>query len=407
MSESSASNSQRGRNQCSFANPGPPLIEGPEGICYDFNYGCRVQVPVSGWIVRMTNLDTHHLLFSDTVEANEIVTSMRKYFIRFHLEVFDGQRLVFSHKFDARNKKVVVRKTDLSLGDALAWVPIFDAFREQHRCELHVSVDTHLQPLFREGYPHLNIATAEELENLTDVYATYYIGFMKPYVERDHQPTDPRVSSMQDAVAYQLGVPCQERRAHVVVQDKARVIAEPYVCIATQSTSQCKYWNNPDGWPVLIEHLKSRGYRVLCIDQHRQYGLPGRLNRMPEGAEDFTGNRPLQERASLLAHADFFVGLGSGLSWLAWAIGIPVVMISGFSHPSMEFQTPYRVINFHACNSCMNDTAISFGTGDFNWCPRRVGKPQPFQCTAVITPEFVMRVVDNLIRDHALDRRAA
>ena len=77
-------------------------------------------------------------------------------------------------------------------------------------------------------------------------------------------------------------------------------------------------------------------------------------------------------------------------------------MISGFSHPSTEFRTPYRVINFHACNSCFNDTTIEFDTHDFTWCPRRVDKPQPFQCTAVITPEFVMRVVDKLIAERGL-----
>ena len=25
-------------------------------------------------------------------------------------------------------------------------------------------------------------------------------------------------------------------------------IPDPYVGIAVQSTTQCKYWNNPDGW---------------------------------------------------------------------------------------------------------------------------------------------------------------
>jgi autotransporter strand-loop-strand O-heptosyltransferase len=402
MSDSSASSTLRGRNESSFANPGPPLLEGPEGIRYDFNYGCRVQVPVSGWRVRMSNIDTFNLLFDEIVEANEIVTSMRKYFIRFHLEVFDGARLVFSHKFDATNKKVVVRKAALALGDSLAWIPVIDAFREQENCQLYMPLAPHLQPLYRDGYPLLNIATEAELDARTDIYATYYIGQMKPYTERDHQPTDPRVSNMQDAMAYMLGVPCEERRPNIVLEDDTRVIAEPYVCIATQATAQCKYWNNPNGWPVLIDYLKSRGYRVLCIDRDKQYGTGQHMNRMPEGAEDFTGNRPLQERASLLKHADFFVGLGSGLSWLAWAVGVPVVMISGFSHPSTEFHTPYRVINFHACNSCFNDCAETFERQNFAWCPRRVGKPQQFQCTAVITPEFVMRIVDNLIRDHAL-----
>jgi autotransporter strand-loop-strand O-heptosyltransferase len=261
----------------------------------------------------------------------------------------------------------------------------------------------HLQPLFREGYPHLHIETEAELNGQADTfYATYYIGLLKPFSERDHQPTDPRVSNMQDMIAYLLGVPCEERRPNVVIADKTRSIKERYVCIATQSTAQCKYWNNPRGWPTLIAHLKALGYRVLCIDKEKSYGNAEYTNTMPEGAEDFTGNRPLQERLSLLLHADFFIGLGSGLSWLAWAAGTPVVMISGFSHPSTEFRTPYRVINFHGCNSCFNDTTAEFEASVFAWCPRRSDPAQRFQCTAIITPEFVMRVVDNLIADRKL-----
>ncbi|KLU22698.1 hypothetical protein EOS_28590 [Caballeronia mineralivorans PML1(12)] len=95
-------------------------------------------------------------------------------------------------------------------------------------------------------------------------------------------------------------------------------------------------------------------------------------------------------------------GLGSGLSWLAWAVGTPVVMISGFSHPSTEFSTPYRVVNFHGCNSCFNDMTTGFDPQNFAWCPRRFDRAQPFQCTAIITPEFVMRVVDKLMAERGL-----
>ena len=35
-------------------------------------------------------------------------------------------------------------------------------------------------------------------------------------------------------------------------------------------------------------------------------------------AQDFTGDRPLQERIDLIKDADMFLGLSSGLSWLAW-----------------------------------------------------------------------------------------
>lgn len=402
MSETSTISRQRGRTETEFARPGELSMQGPEGIRFDFNYGCRVQVPVDGWRVRMLDMDTFNLLFDERVEANTIVASVRKYFVRFLIEVFDGDRLVFSHAFNAANRKVALRMMPLALGDSLAWMPVIDAFREQHGCDLHMPLSAHLVPLFQEGYPQLHFTAAAVLDEASDIYATYFIGLLKPFSERDHQPTDPRVSNMQDMIAYLLGVPCEERRPNIVVADKTRPIAERYVCIATQSTAQCKYWNNPRGWPTLIDYLKSLGYRVLCIDQHKVFGTTGYWNRMPEGAEDFTGNRPLQERANLLKHADFFVGLGSGLSWLAWGVGVPVVMISGFSHPATEFRNPYRVINFHACNSCFNDMTTEFDAGNFGWCPRRVDKPQPFQCTQLITPEFVMRIVDNLIRDHAL-----
>jgi autotransporter strand-loop-strand O-heptosyltransferase len=402
MSESVRIGTQRGLTESSFTQPGSPTLCGPEGIRFDFNYGCRVQVPIDGWRVRMTDIDTHNVVFDETLEAGEIVASRRKYFVRTRLQVFDGARLVFEHAFDAAGQPVLVRLASAALGDSLAWMPVIDAFREQHRCDLHVVLPDHLQPLFGEGYPALKLISDRAPHASAAAgrrfYATYHIGLFSPYGERDHQPTDPRVSSMQDAAAYMLGVPPGERRPRLVVADTARRIAQPYVCIATQATAQCKYWNNPRGWPTLIAHLKRLGFRVLCIDRDRAYGLPGALNPMPAGAEDFTGERPLQERASLLAHAAFFVGLGSGLSWLAWAVGTPVVMISGFSHPKTEFHTPWRVINFHACNSCFNDTAHEFDPDDFDWCPRRAGSGAPrFQCTSAISPEFVIRAVDELI----------
>ncbi|QBQ99018.1 autotransporter strand-loop-strand O-heptosyltransferase [Paraburkholderia pallida] len=396
------SDTQRGSYAASFARVDAPCLEGPEGIRYDFNYGCRVQVPAAGWRVRMVDLDTQNLVFDAALAAGEIVASRRKYFVRFLLEVFDGPRRVFSHAFDAAEKHVWMTIGSGALGDAIAWVPAIEAYRQRHGCSVTVQMRPWLHELFEAGYPALRFVSEmpEASGTLDDdgkpIYATYRVGCFSPYADRDHQPTDPRVSSLQDFASWLLGVPAVERRTNIVVADRSRIVAQPYVCIAAQASTQCKYWNNPDGWHRLVAHLKARGYRVLCIDRDREYGLPGALNTMPEGAEDFTGARPLQERASLLAHADFFVGLGSGLSWLAWAVGVPVVLISGFSHPKAEFHTPWRVINFHGCNSCYNDTSVEFDS-DFGWCPRHAGDALRYQCTTVITAGQVIGVVDELI----------
>ena len=68
-------------------------------------------------------------------------------------------------------------------------------------------------------------------------------------------------------------------------------------------------------------------------------------------------------------------------------------MISGFTHPTNEFETPYRVINYHACNSCWNDVRVRFDHKDFLWCPRHAGTPRQFECTRLITAEAVKATI--------------
>jgi hypothetical protein len=103
--------------------------------------------------------------------------------------------------------------------------------------------------------------------------------------------------------------------------------------------------------------------------------------------------RDLVERVRWLKHAEFFVGLSSGLSWLARASGTPVVMISGFTHPTNEFDTPYRVINYHTCNGCWNDVRHRFDHKDFLWCPRHKDTPRHFECTRLIISEQVKSTI--------------
>ncbi len=69
--------------------------------------------------------------------------------------------------------------------------------------------------------------------------------------------------------------------------------------------------------------LKDVGYRVICIDQKASHGTGLVWNHIPNGCEDETGDRSLNERARWLKHAEFFIGLSSGLSWLAWGGALP------------------------------------------------------------------------------------
>jgi len=384
---------------------GVPTRQGPTGVRFDFNYGARVKVDGPGWRVKLIDREAGHVLYDAAVE-DALVTSTKRYYVNFRIEVRHQEQLVFEHDFDLRGQNVYFRLPVGTLGDILAWFPYVEAFRLQHRCKVYLSMNPAIWSLFKDAYPELQFVQPEdEAARRSEFYASYYLGIFFPATDRTHQPTDFRVSGLQKTIPHLLGLQPIERRAQIVVEDQARPIAEPYVCIASQASTQCKYWNHPTGWFDVVHYLKEQGYRVLCIDQKHAHGTGNNWNLIPYGAENFTGDLPLQQRANLLQHADFFVGLSSGLSWLAWTLEKPVVMVSGFTHPANEFFTPYRVIDYHACNSCWNDTNIEFDHHDFMWCPRHAGTERQFECTRLITPKQVITAIDRLMQDHHLDPR--
>jgi len=382
-------------------DPGPLTCKTDiTGLEFDFNYGLRVKVPEGDWRVKFTDRDAGVTLY-DARASNVFVTSTKKYYINFGLEIYNRHKLVFSHDFDLKGKKVLIKFPSGTLGDVVAWFPYAQVFKHVHDCQVFVTMDEKLAGIFAPSYPDLTFVGPEERP--PDIYATYYMGIFFPCDDRIHQPVDFRITGLQKTIPHLLGLEPVEVRPVAAPRDLERTIEEPYVCIATQSTTQAKYWNNPTGWLNTIKHLKDKGYRVLCIDQKVCHGAGSRWNTIPYGAEDFTGDRPLQERVDLLHHADFFVGLSSGLSWLAWAAGKPVVMVSGFTLPLNEFYTPYRLINYHVCNGCWNDGAIQFDHGDFEWCPRHKNTDRQYECSRFITAEAVNKAIDRLMADHGFD----
>lgn len=389
-----------------------PTQLGPEGIRFDFTFGARVLLPsrTDGglWRVRLRDLDTGNVLF-ESENRGALVTSTKRWFVRFCVEVWSldqgaagAARPVLTHDYDASGREVLVHLPVGTLGDILAWFPYAARFAQAHPgCRVTCALSPLIIPLLQDAYPELRLVTHEQVvdERLAErAYAAYHLGLFFDDLACDWQPTDFRHVGLHRTAAYILGVaPEPEEAPRLATPDAdTRPIAEPYACIAVQSSSGCKYWNNPQGWAAVVAWLKAQGHRVVCLDQKPVHGAGLMWTHIPHGAEDQTGDRPLAERARWLKHADLFVGLSSGLSWLAWAAGCPTVLISGFTHPTNEFTTPYRVNNWHACNSCWNDPKLRFDHKDFLWCPRHQNTPRHFECTRLITPEHVIQTIQRI-----------
>ena len=399
--ESSASAGAVPARQSGDAAPKPaypaaaplPTQPGPNGLRFDFNEGCRIVAPESEhpWRVRISDLDTGNILYETELKAGR-VSSTKRYYVRFRLEAWQQGENLLRHDYSAEGQPVLINFPIGTLGDTLGWFPYAVKFRDKHKCRLTCAMAERLIPLFQPNYPDIEFVGHEGVEPQR-YYATYSIGLFFDDKDCVYQPTDFRHVGLHRTAGYILGVDPTEVPPRIALADDSRPITEPYVCIAVQSTTQSKCWNNPLGWHELVRFLKEHGYRVVCIDQKPVHGTGIVWNHIPHGVEDETGDRPLQERARWLRHADFFIGLSSGLAWLAWSVGTPVVMISGFTHPTNEFATPYRVINYHACNSCWNDPRHRFDHHDFLWCPRHADTPRQFECTRLITAEQVKQVI--------------
>ncbi|EFC6776100.1 autotransporter strand-loop-strand O-heptosyltransferase, partial [Escherichia coli] len=374
--------------------PEIPTQSGPKHICYDFNDGARVLLPDGKWHVRLIDDDSGNILFQCD-SGKGWVTSTKKYFVRFRIQVYQqgSTHPLLDETLNLTDKPVLISFPTGTLGDLLGWFPYAERFQKQHQCRLECAMAQNIIDLLASQYPQIHFSTPDKLQTVSP-YATYRVGLYFGG-DTDNQPVDFRQVGFHRNAGYILGVDPREEPVRLDLSSP-RTIQEPYVCIATQSTCQAKYWNNGTGWSEVVAHLKSLGYRVLCIDQYAHHGEGLIWNHIPWGTEDFTGSHPLQERVNLLRHASFFIGLSSGLSWLAWATRIPVVLISGFSLPGSEFYTPWRVFNSHGCNGCWDDTSLNFDHKDFLWCPRHKDTPRQYECTRLITGRQVNGVIDRL-----------
>lgn len=383
-----------------FVVPAPavPTQEGPMGIRYDFNDGARVLLPKGKWHVQIEDDETDNIIFACDADEGWVL-STKKYYIPFRIRVWvrGEKEPVLNHTLDLTGKEVQIKFPVGTLGDIIGWMTYADRFQQKHKCVAEITMAHNLAEVFEGQYPNLFFTHLPGKIRFEKPYASYMLGlFFKG--NDTHQPIDFRKVGLHRTAGYILGVDPREEAPKVKL-GSPRKIKERYVCIATKSSSQAKFWNNGYGWEQVVAYLKELGYRVICIDKEPVTGFKYTWNRMPHEAEDFTGNKPLQERIALLEHADFFIGLSSGLTWLAWCTHIPIVLISGFTLPICEFYTPYRVFNSHGCNGCWDDINCNFDHYDYFWCPKFKNTDRQYECTRLITGKQVIGHIKQLMKD--------
>lgn len=377
-----------------------PTQEAPNGILFDFCYGARVYFPPCAeektYHLKVVDLDSEVAIFDGTVKSGDYFVSPKHYYIRYGLQISrhpDGKR-IFQHKMDLNGKDVFINFPVTTLGDTLAWYRAVELFECKHNCGIIAKVAPYIMAILKGSHPKHIFCYGDEIP--LNPYAAYTMAIFHHDAEQSNAPDDYRQMPLHKYAGGILGVEVDELPCLIDETDNEAEIPGPYVCIATQASGGSKMWNHPTGWNEVVDFLIQSGYRVIDIDKNEVAGSGIFWHHIPRNAENFTGNKPLSARAELLRNADFFIGLGSGLSWLARCCGTPTVLISGFSEPWGEFPTPYRVINKNVCHGCFNDPRCQFESEDFFWCPRHKNTPRHWECQRGITPEMVIKTIKTI-----------
>lgn len=331
------------------------------------------------YFIEFIDSDNNQIIHSSTIRNGMWTSCHREWFTNWIIKV-NGEIV---DKFDLEGKKVYIKLESKALGDTIAWTPYAVEFAKKYNCK--VILTTFHNEWFKgiEEYKDIKFVNHGRAGHY---YAKYDIGWFKNLDENswnrnDMNPTPVNLIPLQKTATDILGLDYKELNYGINLGKGKRPIYEKYVVFGPQATAGCKEWD-VDKWKELSIKFIEKGYKVV-ICSLGSYNIPNTIEC----------NGEIDVTATYLKHADVFVGLGSGLSWLNWALGKHTYMINGFAKEGHEFTSNLTKITNDKCIKCWNDPVHVFDPGDWNWCPVYKGTKLQHTCQQSITVDQVLKSI--------------
>lgn len=280
-----------------------------------------------------------------------------------NLENFEGKELLLH--FDS-----------FCLGDTICFSSLIDAFMDYHKPK-YVWITTffpHLLKSHRLDYEFINANESGliEIDKLID------IGYDKNNMAHT-------LGGMFYAAKDTMRLPQDTEPGKCPVIPKVRIPNPKKITIGPETIKEISQWNygGTSGWQEVVNSLHNSGYNVYNVSYENTMNL--------ENVKGFHGHDDINVAIDHIVSSRFFIGLSSGLSWLAWAYGVPVVMIANFTKKQNEFDC-FRVTNPYVCNGCFN-VFPNIKTK----CPIFLGTDRESECHLSITPDMVIDEINKAI----------
>jgi autotransporter strand-loop-strand O-heptosyltransferase len=291
-------------------------------------------------------------------------------------------------------KTVCIHLISNSIGDTIASTPYVSEYQKKHNVNVIFNINDPYIFLLNECYENIQFVGRNDVIEYDEKIDIDYV-FNK---------------SIQGGYAEQLGFDNPPYMRPVVsIPELLRPIKNKYVALGVHSTCQIKYWNHPNGlisqgdstnWNELSAILRKRGYTPVTVEKDELYGLSPFYNGVPSKSNKQIG-KTLLDAVNIINHSEFYIGLSSGMSWVAHALGKKVVMISNFTEDWNEFDLSLddyiRITNKSVCHGCWNKVNVehTFNKNDWYWCPLHKDTERQFECHKYITVNDVMKKIEN------------
>lgn len=352
----------------------------------------------------------NNIEYLNIIKTNINISLYKKYYVAWKFKVYkmltddeDGEcELIFDEQLNLDGRRVLIAFESDALGDTIAWMPYMEEFRKKHNCTLIVS--THINSLFDGCYTGITFIEPGAL--VEDIYAVYTIGLYfndlnDPEKEKQNldktngvidfnkTPLDFKYYPLMCVASQILGMDYKEVRAKIAHNDLPK---RKRVGLGIMSSAQEKFWNYIGGWDVVTDYLVSIGYEVVVYSKEPDGFMN---NHYPKNATHLAF-KTMSELSDSISTCEFFIGVSSGLTWLAWGLGIHIILISGFTYPYNEMTIDtQRIYNRKVCNGCWH--RYRFNRNVWDWCPDHFDDDRRYECTAKISPEQVIEAIDEYI----------
>lgn len=282
-----------------------------------------------------------------------------------------------------------------TMGDVILGTTICRELKQEFPgCEIHFYVNKLYGPLLANN-PYIDIVRESEWafpdslfmemanENFDRIYTPYQV---RGECNMWHQQEAHRRQHLLDFYWKRMGFHrhIEDRECYLFPSEEDFLVAEkkisfdvPRIAIHSTSGVATKDWGKFDD---LVEEFRKAGYGCIQVG--------GGEDKLVRGAVDLRGKLSLMELAAFLSKCALFIGLDSGVSYMADAMKTPSIVIQGSTDPVTSGPISKRVIHLFAKETGYEDCQI---------VRCHVNCRHEVNCNTRITPGMIMAEAEKIL----------